>query len=407
MSSARTAHAITRTGLLLGGLALFSACGPAGELEPGDGAQIATLGSALLTSARVRIATPNAPAVGKYTPQCLNFDIYGASFRDCSGSADQVWTLDSNGTLINSRPDFAGLGGRPVCVCGTSGGFTSLQIVDTGACQNDACRWTATPDGYLKIKQPFGSRPGCMQVGSKFNFVYQEVLANACINKMGVSYVESFPQAGLEAYWRLDESAGSVVADQSGRGHQATADYGSNLWEKTPAPTRFANAGSYHFQDVAGARITAPLVTTQVDNVALTLWARRDGDPTHNTALFYNGHTGTGGYGLFLLPGSNRVALLLGGLALYDLGYSPPVGQWVHYALTRTAGTWRLYVNGVQQAATTNTAPRDPSLGPYTGTFIGSNGWGENFAGQIDDVRVYTRALSPTEIESLALGNPQ
>ena len=60
--------------------------------------------------------------------------------------------------------------------------------------------------------------------------------------------------------------------------------------------------------------------------------------------------------------------------------------------------TLRVYVNGIQatskalgQAMVTTTSPLR----------IGGNStWGEYFAGKIDEVRVYNRALSPSEIQA-------
>jgi hypothetical protein len=73
-----------------------------------------------------------------------------------------------------------------------------------------------------------------------------------------------------------------------------------------------------------------------------------------------------------------------------------PVNAWTHLAATYDGATLRLYVNGAQQATRAVTGPLQTSAGPLR---IGGNGvWDEWFAGLIDDVRVYNRALSPTEV---------
>ena len=75
-----------------------------------------------------------------------------------------------------------------------------------------------------------------------------------------------------------------------------------------------------------------------------------------------------------------------------------PLNQWSHLAATYSGSTMRLYVNGVQVAT------RSVGTGLTTGTLplrIGGNSiWGEWFAGRIDEVRVYNRALNQTEILS-------
>ena len=61
-----------------------------------------------------------------------------------------------------------------------------------------------------------------------------------------------------------------------------------------------------------------------------------------------------------------------------------------------TAPTWRFYVNGAQVA----TRAYAPAIQTSTGALRigGNNIWAEWFAGQIDEVRVYDRALSAAEV---------
>src|SRR5438045_7067833 len=79
-------------------------------------------------------------------------------------------------------------------------------------------------------------------------------------------------------------------------------------------------------------------------------------------------------------------------------GPSPvPLNTWTHLAATYDAVTGQsLYVNGVQVANTSTTGNMITSIGPLR---IGGNSiFGEYYVGTIDDVRVYNRALSQTEI---------
>src|SRR5438128_2510813 len=74
------------------------------------------------------------------------------------------------------------------------------------------------------------------------------------------------------------------------------------------------------------------------------------------------------------------------------------VNTWTHLAATFDGATVRLYVNGAQVASQVQTTP----LKPTTGTLqIGADSYtGENFVGQIDEVRIYNRALSQAEIQA-------
>ncbi|HZM27048.1 MAG TPA: LamG domain-containing protein, partial [Gemmatimonadales bacterium] len=73
-----------------------------------------------------------------------------------------------------------------------------------------------------------------------------------------------------------------------------------------------------------------------------------------------------------------------------------PLNAWTHLAATHDGTTLRLYVNGVQVGSRAVAGALLTSTGALR---IGGNSiWGEFFQGRIDEVRVYNRALSPSEI---------
>ena len=102
------------------------------------------------------------------------------------------------------------------------------------------------------------------------------------------------------------------------------------------------------------------------------------------------------------LRSSALVAARSGGNILVTASSTPTSG-WHHVAYTYNGTTHSLYVDGGTPA--TSTAASDATATPttvYLGTYNGAN---ELLAGRLDDVRVYKRVLSATEIASLAAGN--
>jgi hypothetical protein len=74
-----------------------------------------------------------------------------------------------------------------------------------------------------------------------------------------------------------------------------------------------------------------------------------------------------------------------------------PTNAWTHLATTYDGSRLRLFVNGVE-TSTTVSGSIEQSAHPLR---IGGNAvWGEYFSGLIDEVRVYNRALSATEIQA-------
>ena len=84
-----------------------------------------------------------------------------------------------------------------------------------------------------------------------------------------------------------------------------------------------------------------------------------------------------------------------GGLPLYGTG-ALTKNKWAYLAATYDGATLRLYVNGVQVASRAQTGNIATSANPLE---IGGDSInGQYFAGVIDEVRIYNRALSASEV---------
>jgi len=80
-----------------------------------------------------------------------------------------------------------------------------------------------------------------------------------------------------------------------------------------------------------------------------------------------------------------------------------PANTWTHIVVTLTsAGSAKIYVNGVEQATNATTFTIKPSdLGITAQNFIGKSQYSDNlFNGSVDDFRIYNYALSSSEIQT-------
>jgi hypothetical protein len=75
-----------------------------------------------------------------------------------------------------------------------------------------------------------------------------------------------------------------------------------------------------------------------------------------------------------------------------------PLNAWRHLASTWDGRTLRLYVDGSQVASRSLSGRAVASGAPLR--FGGNRVWREWFKGLIDEVRIYARALSPTELRA-------
>ena len=77
-------------------------------------------------------------------------------------------------------------------------------------------------------------------------------------------------------------------------------------------------------------------------------------------------------------------------------GPAVSANQWTHLAATYDGSTLKLYVNGAQVSSQPQTGGIDVTNGVLR--IGGSATWGEFFKGYIDEVRIYNRALSASEL---------
>jgi formylglycine-generating enzyme required for sulfatase activity len=76
------------------------------------------------------------------------------------------------------------------------------------------------------------------------------------------------------------------------------------------------------------------------------------------------------------------------------------VGVWTHIAITKQSQAVKVYANGILVGQGDTTEGQNIT---NTNIFIGSNpGGAENYTGDIDEVRIYNRALSQSEVQQLA-----
>ena len=95
------------------------------------------------------------------------------------------------------------------------------------------------------------------------------------------------------------------------------------------------------------------------------------------------------------------------GSTLQERIYASPTkdvvaNQWNHVAFTRQGATGSLYLNGVKIATRNDLTLTMTDVGPTTNNWLGRNGFPDpSFDGLMDDVRLYTSALSDADIAGM------
>ena len=202
---------------------------------------------------------------------------------------------------------------------------------------------------------------------------------------------------GLVAAYSFDQGAGTTAADNSGNGNTGTLVNGAT-WSTT---AKFGAAASF---DGTNDRIDVADSNSLdlTSGMTLEAWVRPTANSSYRTVVLKE-VSGELAYSLYAADsdhgarpsGWNRSA----NVSRYADGTGAlPLNSYSHIAVTYNGSSLVFYVNGV---VTKTTAASGNIQTSTMALRIGGNSiWGEYFQGQIDELRVYNRALSQSEIQT-------
>ena len=207
------------------------------------------------------------------------------------------------------------------------------------------------------------------------------------------SYVATFTaqSSGLVAAYAFNEVTGTTVADVSGNGNTGTLS--GATWSTSG---KYANALSFNgssalvsVADSASLDLTTGMTLEAWVNPSSTSGAWRDVIYKSNDIYYLEGSSPQGQSPA--MGGTFSPSPLYGTAAL-------AANTWSHLAATYDGTTMRLYVNGTQVASQAQTGTIQTSTGAFS--IGGDSLYGQYFAGLIDEIRIYNRALSAGEIQT-------
>jgi|GEM_PF-1034456 len=225
--------------------------------------------------------------------------------------------------------------------------------------------------------------------------------------------------SGLLIYYPCDETSGPTLADASGNGRNASllAGTGGNSGGHSFGTGQVNNAlrlvkASQGYADIGASTVpfsASMTVATWVYVNNSVAWQRVwDFGNDATTYMFLTTKSIITNHVHFgISTGSYASEEGIDGLA------EVPVGGWHHVALVLSSGgppfTGYLYVDGTQVGTSTSLTLSPASLGATTKNWIGKSQYFDMqptpdpyLDGNIDDFRVYSRALSAAEIQVLA-----
>ena len=192
-------------------------------------------------------------------------------------------------------------------------------------------------------------------------------------------------QNGLVAYYPFCGNAN----DESGNGNNGTVN-GSIL-----STDRFGNANSsYYFDGNSTININnhPDINVSNTGKISVSLWGNSPSPQLvahilgkrNSSVIEYQMAYHTASYGI--------------GYGSWGDSYIPfPQNDWTHLVMAYNGVDWILYINGIQMHSYSS----GPPSANLVDLLIGGSGTEIKFIGDIDDVGVWNRALSPAEVQQL------
>ena len=204
---------------------------------------------------------------------------------------------------------------------------------------------------------------------------------------------------GLVGLWSFNgpDLSGTTAYDRSGQGNNGTLTNGPSVY-----PGKVGQALSF---DGTDDYVSVPTLPTVVAPYTVSFWMRPTGGLSAENAIV--SLRGANSFPRFILFHNNKL-LAYAGNEKYRYGTkvfsSSDLNTWWHVVFvvadSATLTNWKVYLNGIDDTGNSG-ANTGTYYDPNTSGAIGYSTSGTFFDGQIDEVRIYNRALSAAEIATL------
>jgi hypothetical protein len=227
-----------------------------------------------------------------------------------------------------------------------------------------------------------------------------------------VRVTDGNPLASLVGHWTFEDSSNTFTADVSGYRHN-----GSLYNDATRAQGRFGMGQALQFNGIDTYMETPSTQALSPDSISISLWLKLDSEPNVNgndnwRSILYKGTRAdkvTTGYAVVL--GEKRNIAWDTGTSSSDnwwpRGITIPIDRWTNIVLVydATLGMKQAYQDGMLMDTKMITpAVLAPNYNPlrlsHPSGSASPSGNG-NFPGAVDDLRVYGRALSYSEVAQI------
>lgn len=212
--------------------------------------------------------------------------------------------------------------------------------------------------------------------------------------------------ADMLAHFQLDQKQGAVVTDQVDPKRKATVK-GKALWVKG----KFANGFKVNRKNYIDLGDIGNFERT--DSFSYGCWIKPDNVNNGAPLAKMNDKKGYRGYDLYFSAGKVAVHIINtwpGNAIKVNTKAKIKAKQWTHVFATydgssKAAGI-KIYFNGKEQPWTIEQDRLSGTIKTKVPLYVGRRNPGSPYAGIVDDIRIYKRALTASEVAALAGSDP-
>ena len=203
-----------------------------------------------------------------------------------------------------------------------------------------------------------------------------------------------FNDANLVSYWRMEGNSNDSKG--SNNGTNTNISYSSGKFGQgaglngTTSQIVFGGSGLPTLQGVK----------------TVCFWFKVPALPTVSNGsmigFFDSNSSPSNGFQVICRTSANQNTIAVskwGGTIIADSSFTPSVGVWYHCAVTFDGTYTSIYINGIRRMLSTVSLQSGTSACFEIGSYPGNTS--EFFNGQVDDVAIFNRSLSPAEILSI------
>ncbi len=215
---------------------------------------------------------------------------------------------------------------------------------------------------------------------------------------------EQNPDDEEMTWWRFDEGKGKEISNSTNNSRYRGIFCGKIDW----LPGIIGPSAMNLDGETAYIALQSPVLSKRIERISIAVWIKPKNTRSQRNIIVHEDLTPKVESELFLriMSGQYQVGLWHGmdHMIVFDIPKEDE-GNWVHLAGVYDGKCWFLYHNGELVAARRIEAKKQGPLGfsgPWT---IGGSrrlGTSRYFMGQIDELRLYNRALTPEEVSAIA-----